>query len=310
MTAPDHTAAAPAMAAAPTRHILRTVLSDAARGFARITHSGSALLGLATVASAVALAAQPEWRHTAEQTALGWLQERHEARTEDTVAVEPRAAERATAALPHTLPDQQAKVTQWLSRKYRVAQEPLSVLVAEAFEVSSAVKIDPTLILAVMAIESRFNPFAQSPVGAQGLMQVMTRVHTDKYEDFGGRLAAFDPVANLRVGAQVLRECIQRAGSLEGGLRLYVGAVTTSGADYVNKVMAEHLRLQSVALGKPMPTAFPIYAPAPIPVVSEPAAPDAAPPAALDAQPPAQHEALAPIAPAVPPAPAQPPVQS
>ena len=75
-----------------------------------------------------------------------------------------------------------------------------------------------------MAIESSFNPFAQSSVGAQGLMQVMTKVHDDKYEPFGGRHAAFDPVTNLRVGVQVLKECIARAGSLEAGLRYYVGA--------------------------------------------------------------------------------------
>ena len=75
-----------------------------------------------------------------------------------------------------------------------------------------------------MAIESSFNPFAQSSVGAQGLMQVMTKVHDDKYEAFGGNLAAFDPVTNLRVGVQVLKECIARAGSLEAGLRFYVGA--------------------------------------------------------------------------------------
>ena len=54
-------------------------------------------------------------------------------------------------------------------------------------------------------------------------MQVMTRVHTDKYESVGGSLAAFDPVTNLRVGVKVLQECIARAGSIEGGLRYYVG---------------------------------------------------------------------------------------
>jgi soluble lytic murein transglycosylase-like protein len=61
-------------------------------------------------------------------------------------------------------------------------------------------------------------------VGAQGLMQVMTKVHSDKYEGFGGKMAAFDPVSNLRVGAKVLKECIARAGSVEGGLKFYVGA--------------------------------------------------------------------------------------
>ena len=138
----------------------------------------------------------------------------------------------------------------WLSRKYRVAPEPLSALVAEAYAIGTQARLDPTLILAVMAIESRFNPFAASPVGAQGLMQVMTRVHTDKYQDFGGTLAAFDPVTNLRVGTQVLKDAIRSAGSIDGGLRLYVGAVNTDGQDYVDKVLSEHERLTRVAHGQ------------------------------------------------------------
>ncbi len=80
-----------------------------------------------------------------------------------------------------------------------------------------------------MAVESSFNPFAQSPVGAQGLMQVMTRVHDDKYAAFGGTHAAFDPITNLRVGVQVLKECIARAGSVQDGLRYYVGAALLDG---------------------------------------------------------------------------------
>jgi len=288
MTAPASMAPAAAMAGITHKDVLRTICKDTTRRFMHMTRRSVALLGLATAATALALAAHPDLRQQGEQTLLGWLQQRQEASAGDAIVAEPMAADRATAALPHTLPAQQAKVTQWLSRKYRVAQEPLSVLVAEAYKISDIVKIDPTLILAVMAIESRFNPFAQSPVGAQGLMQVMTRVHTDKYRAFGGQLAAFDPVANLRVGARVLQECIHRAGSVEGGLRLYVGAVTTSGADYINKVMAEHLRIQSVAQGRPMPTRFPVYRPEPAPAV---------PPAAMD-EAPAQHEALVPVPPA------------
>ena len=113
---------------------------------------------------------------------------------------------------PTGLPKQQANIAYWLSRKYRVAAEPLGALVAEAYELGPRNQLDPTLILAVMAIESGFNPFAQSPVGAQGLMQVLTRVHDDKYQAFGGQRAAFDPISNLRVGVQVLKECIARAG--------------------------------------------------------------------------------------------------
>jgi soluble lytic murein transglycosylase-like protein len=102
-----------------------------------------------------------------------------------------------------------------------------------------------------MAIESSFNPFAQSSMGAQGLMQVRTSIHTDKYEDFGGDFAAFDPITNLEVGTQVLREAVDRNGSLEAGLRQYVGAAI-SGEDggYVGKVLAEQQRLLEVASGK------------------------------------------------------------
>ena len=233
---------------------LKTTLGDVYRGFFDITHNSLALLGMLLAVSVVVLSARPDLRTSAEEQLLGWLLQRQEAVTGSAdIEAEPTAVDRVTAALPAELPEQQAKVTYWLSRKYRVAPEPLGALVSEAFAVGEKVNLDPTLILAVMAVESRFNPFAQSPVGAQGLMQVLTRVHTDKYEDFGGQLAAFDPVSNLRVGVQVLKDAIRRAGSVEGGLRLYVGAVTTDGSGYINKVMAEHLRIQSVALGRPVP---------------------------------------------------------
>ncbi len=252
----------------PFSATLRTVLGDIAKGCVGLTHNGMALTGMALLMAVIALSARPDLRQQGEQQLLTWLQERQTpemaAAQEPTILGEPDAADRATALLPADLPKQQANVAYWLSRKYRVAPEPLGVLVAEAFNVGERVRLDPTLLLAVMAIESRFNPFAQSPVGAQGLMQVLTRVHTDKYDQFGGQLAAFDPVSNLRVGARVLHDCVKRAGSIEGGLRLYVGAVSTDGSSYIDKVMAEHLRIQSVALGKPMPSVFPTYRPAPV----------------------------------------------
>jgi Transglycosylase SLT domain len=123
--------------------------------------------------------------------------------------------------------------------------------VQEAWQVGGRAGLDPTLILAIMAVESSFNPFAQSSVGAQGLMQVMTKVHDAKYEAFGGNLAAFDPVSNLRVGVQVLKECIARAGSLEAGLRYYVGAANLEDdGGYAAKVLAEQNHLRLVASGK------------------------------------------------------------
>lgn len=243
----------------------RIAATDVWRGFVAVTHNGMVLLGCGLALGLSLLAIQPQWRQAAEGQLLGWLMSRQgsnqvskapppatvqaTAATHDVLA-DFEAIERVTAADPAHLPDDQARVADWLSRKYRVAKEPLSALVAEAYRVGQVVQIDPELILAVMAMESRFNPFAASPMGAHGLMQVITRVHTDKYEDFGGKLAAFDPVTNLRVGAMVLKETVRRAGSVEGGLRLYVGAVNTSGQIYIDRVLSEHERLQRVANGE------------------------------------------------------------
>ena len=233
------------------RNSAANVVSDIAQGFFDITHNSFALLGLALVFGLITLTARPDLRQAGEASLITWLEERQEIAIGFT---EPEAIERTTAAEPKDLPKHQAVLAFWLARKYGVAPEPLSVLVSEAFEIGAKAKLDPTLILAIMAIESGFNPFAQSPVGAQGLMQVMTKVHSDKYENFGGKLAAFDPVTNLRVGVKVLQECIKRAGSVEGGLKFYVGAGNMENdGGYASKVMAEHARLLAVVGGKQMP---------------------------------------------------------
>lgn len=250
---------------------LRVFASDIAQGFFEITHNGFALVGLGTVFCVIALTARPDLRQAGESKLMSWLTARHEATVG--MPVELDAIDRATAANPQDLPKQQAAVAYWLSKKYRVAPEPLSALVAEAYEIGERDKLDPTLILAIMAIESGFNPFAQSPVGAQGLMQVMTGIHKDKYENFGGKLAAFDPVTNLRVGVKVLQECIQRAGSLQAGLKFYVGAANLDGdGGYADKVLAEHARLKLVAAGRPVPLPAPPVLRTVAPVEPQPAA--------------------------------------
>lgn len=245
---------------------LKLHLNHARSSIASAAHNSFTLVGLAVVFGVITLAAQPSLRDEGELKLMSWLQERRDAVMSITqpVVIEHTAIERTTATNPTDLPSQQAAVAFWLSKKYAVAPEPLSALVAQAFEIGHKTKLDPTLILAIMAIESGFNPFAQSPVGAQGLMQVMTQVHHDKYEDFGGKLAAFDPITNLRVGVEVLQECISRAGSIEGGLKFYVGAANLEDdGGYTTKVMAEYARLRAVASGKRPPSSNLFATPAP-----------------------------------------------
>lgn len=215
--------------------------------FYSLAHNGFALFGLSVILVLLALAAHSGLRKAGEEHLMDWLQTRQfgEPLEEPSPLV---TVGRATATDLQNLSAQQAAVTDWLSRRYRIAPQPLSALVLEAYQIGHNYKLDPLLLLSVMAIESGFNPFAQSPVGAQGLMQVMTHLHGEKYEPFGGQLAAFDPLTNLHVGARVLREYIVRAGSIEGGLRRYVGAANLpSDGGYVTKVLSEHHLLTLVA---------------------------------------------------------------
>lgn len=169
-------------------------------------------------------------------------------------------------------------VTNWISKRYRVATDATQMLVSAVYQTADELKLDPLLVLAVMAIESRFNPFAESPVGAQGLMQVMSKVHREKFEDHGGVQAALNPVANIKVGSRILKEYVRRGGSVEAGLKLYVGAgALDTDFGYGAKVLAEYAHLKNVAMGKKVS----IYAtnrpsPAPATAASSPA--ETAPP--------------------------------
>ena len=140
-------------------------------------------------------------------------------------------------------------VASYISNKYKIAHSASLEFVDKAMTVSREVGLDPTLILAVTAVESSFNPLAESKKGAQGLMQVMTRVHVEKFELFGGHEAALDPDANMRVGSLILREYIAKGGSLHAGLRLYVGAssIFINDGGYGEKVLAERNRLRQAA---------------------------------------------------------------
>ncbi|AWL03841.1 transglycosylase SLT domain-containing protein [Massilia oculi] len=179
---------------------------------------------------------------------------------------------------------QQQYVTNWLSKRYRVAGDAANMLVSTAYLTAHELKLDPLLILAVMAIESGLNPFAESPMGAKGLMQVMAKVHHDKFEDVGGPQAALNPVANIRVGALILKDYVKRTGSIEGGLKTYVGAAdleTDSG--YGNKVLNEYRLLKKVSKGQNVPVRSPRVTPAPVTIMaakqpeSEAAKPEAKP---------------------------------
>lgn len=140
----------------------------------------------------------------------------------------------------------------YIARKYKIAPSVAGALISTVYTVGREKDLDPQLLLAVIAIESRYNPYAESHAGAQGLMQVMTHVHKEKFEEFSdGVIAALNPIANIRVGSKILHDCIKRRGSVQGGLACYVGATGPSDGGYGAKVLAERRRI-ALASGIPV----------------------------------------------------------
>ncbi len=139
---------------------------------------------------------------------------------------------------------EQRALTEYIAKRYRVSEFAISGYVATAYRAGEQHSVDPLLILAVMAVESRYNPVAESIVGARGLMQVMPKYHLEKLMDHGGEDALLEPEVNIQVGAQILREYQRRCHDTEAALQMYAGAFDEPSGQYSTKVFAERARLE------------------------------------------------------------------
>ncbi len=84
-------------------------------------------------------------------------------------------------------------------------------------EAADLYELDPNLIRAIIRAESAFNPFAVSPTGAQGLMQLMPAVAEEL-----NVLDPFDPRQNIFGGARYLRLLLDRNdGNLDRAVASY-----------------------------------------------------------------------------------------
>lgn len=145
---------------------------------------------------------------------------------------------------PHEL--EQRAITEMLSKRYRVAHEAVGGFVAAAYRAGAELAIDPMLILAVISVESKFNPVAESTFGARGLMQVIPKFHMDKLAAHGGEESLLDPEINIQVGTRVLHEYLRRFGALQIALQAYGGAFDEPTLQYANKVLSERSRIEQV----------------------------------------------------------------
>ena len=176
-------------------------------------------------------------------------------RFDDTAANDPlrpiaaSGAKASTIALRPTRPKQSPveesieTLARVVGSKYRVSHDVTREFVGTAYREAKRNRLDPLLIVAVMAVESGFNPAAQSDGGAIGLMQVIPRYHPEKFSTARGE-SVRDPSTNIRVGSQALKEYIVRGGTEAAGLQLYNGAHGDTSNAYATRVTAERQRLQ------------------------------------------------------------------
>jgi soluble lytic murein transglycosylase-like protein len=137
-----------------------------------------------------------------------------------------------------------------VARHYRIPESAAARAVDAAYLAAREVGVDPLLVLAVIGVESSFNPAAQSRAGAKGLMQIIPVYHGPRLDEYGGEEGVFDPLTNIAVGTRILNDYIARTGSLEAGLQSYNGAASDPTTRYARKVIAERERLrQTTAQG-------------------------------------------------------------
>jgi len=171
------------------------------------------------------------------------------ARASTATLADPQPASAAELAAENT---RLRALSEFLARRYKVSQAVTLDLVTIAHTAGQEMGLDPLLIIAVMAVESRFNPIAESVAGAKGLMQIIPKYHVDKFREFGGeQYAVFDPETNILVGAQILKEYLSRTGHLDSALQMYNGALSDLEDRYTGKVMTEKERLQQVLRKSP-----------------------------------------------------------
>ncbi|MDR1854052.1 MAG: lytic transglycosylase domain-containing protein [Azoarcus sp.] len=216
----------------------------AVRQLARFGHAG--LLVAVLAASIWFFNGEGRWSSFAapvEQAAADESAPADVSRTHAIVA----ASDAKPAKSAKQLSREMAQARNWLSRRYRVSKVAIEPALRAAEDSGRRLGVDPMLLVAMIAIESSFNPYAESNVGAQGLMQVIPRFHMDKIGKGKGKDALFDPELNVRVGAQVLKEGLRRYGTLEAALQYYGGALNDPDAAYANKVLTMKQRIATAA---------------------------------------------------------------
>ena len=141
---------------------------------------------------------------------------------------------------------EKTRVAKWISRKYRVSNEAVRKIVEISLNAADKFEVDPYVVIAIIAIESSFNPLAESGAGALGLMQVMPLIHRKKFQKYGGFEKSLDVKVNIYVGTEILKNFYLRYGNYQRALLAYVGVSQNSNSSYPKKVLRLRDRLKKL----------------------------------------------------------------
>lgn len=226
-------------------HIVCTVAGDVRDGLVETTRHSLALLGLALVAVALTFGLRPDLQQSASVWALEVLRERLPEGVP--LPSPPDPAELSTARHLRTLEPEQAALAYSLRARHKVAAEPLAALITEAWALEERLELPATLLLAVAAVESRFNPFALGSSSARGLMQIDPTQFAAELDRLGGPLSVYDPLANFQLGALQLARLVTEHGDPELALQYYgMSSGHADGSLFAQRVLAERLRMDQV----------------------------------------------------------------
>lgn len=139
------------------------------------------------------------------------------------------------------------KIAHYYGKKFRQNSNYVLDIVRHAAIVGKEQNVSPFILLAIISHESNFQHLARNKSGAEGLMQIITKVHRKRFERYGGVQATFLPKVNIQVGAAILRECIGLTKSVHRGLRCYAGTLNSSDGGFVNFVQREAAMLRKMA---------------------------------------------------------------
>ena len=136
------------------------------------------------------------------------------------------------------------KIARHYAQKFRQDADYVLGIVNHAAASARKYNVSPFVLLAIIAHESQFRASARNGAGAEGLMQIVTKVHKKRFERYGGPQMTFVPEVNIHVGAGILSDCMGGTKIVSNGLRCYAGAFNTS---FVNFTLREAALLEKMA---------------------------------------------------------------